>query len=1277
MIQVAGSGTAGNTLYFGTQRLWRSTDDGGNWSPVSPVLSTATEPEIVWGQDVITAITVAPSDPSRIYVGYYSGRVFATDGACDLPSCWYENDFGLPPAPVTSIAVNPTNKDNAYATLSGFFSGGHVYGRTQFTLSWFPTGSISELSGVPANWITLEPGAPQRLWLGTDKGLYKSTNAGGTWSKFGTGMPNAPVYQIAIDATRQRVVAATHGRGAYLLTGPSLEAYGGCQNNFVYDLTVYGTGFNPNHFCTVKLLRQDSSVCASGPIDANGGTIETDGSGVLATWKTGQWADDPGLYGCLHGKCLSNIDASKCNVSGNPLSAVVAVCDNQVAFAQVPGCPILSGPPSSWLSLTGQSGGFAGPGADTRDGGSPDGPVSVAEGAERAEVDPKPPSGGSFNLQPTLQSNDGSTRRLCSVNVPYAASDTMAAILDHARDAVNADPGCLLAGVSASIYEAQVENEAEDLFQHPGNLVLSAPTLTGSQLVPAVQTNPGPTQGPCFEFGALGVPVQNQLRLMRLGIQAGPTGAAGGSLSITESSPLGDCTVNVPTSPGQTADNLASSIEAAFANPDPIQCPSPNNPHDVKKVSGGLILVMSIGGRVCLNDTGVGMTMAPAETCFSNADCNDANPCTNDTCSTAGQCQHAAVPDGTVCDDQNACTTGNSCRSGVCGRPVVCNDFNPCTEDACDPATGACLSAPLQCDDGNPCTSDFCNIDLGRCMSVPIAGGGTCDDGNACTHGDFCDQPPGGGTPFCHGIDACDDGNPCTADTCDPLTGACSNAAIQCDDGNPCTTDTCAAATGACIFTPTPNAACDDADLCTQDDHCVQSAGGSIACQGTPRTCDDGSLCTTDSCDPGTGACLHAEKQCDDGQGCTDDACVATSGQCVHVPRNCDDQNACTADSCDPQTCVVPDHGGTADLLPSSCPYGSVDDLMILNGLPPGTALSISASGAFTCPAATPGICSFPSPTPGVDCSQGTPASGEQDCAGATLALHLVGSGTLSGFVRNIPLSIEAQADFDPRVPGSSVQSFDTDLFRLQGQLGNDPDFSLLRITAGTDFGLPSPGHTTLTQSGGNWQVDSFFDMTYRIDYIGAPSGSLAGRSGSTTGTARIRTGAGTCVHVPVNCDDQDACTLDSCDPAVGTCTHNAISCDDGNACTADSCDPIAGCQNQPIATGEPSPATFQSPFQLVWPPSPNATHWNTYRGSIPANLLGSRPAASRYDQACFESANAFGDGPTLTTDDAVPPIGQAFYYLVSGEGPCGESPIGHDSLGAANPNTSPCPTPP
>ena len=74
-------------------------------------------------------------------------------------------------------------------------------------------------------------------------------------------------------------------------------------------------------------------------------------------------------------------------------------------------------------------------------------------------------------------------------------------------------------------------------------------------------------------------------------------------------------------------------------------------------------------------------------------------------------------------------------------------------------------------------------------------------------------------------------------------------------------------------------------------------------------------------------------------------------------------------------------------------------------------------------------------------------------------------------------------------------------------QITGDPDFDLLRVVAGTDFGLPSPGHTKLLQNGPNWEVDSFFDITYRIDFVGRPGGQLAGMSGSTTSTVRFSLG--------------------------------------------------------------------------------------------------------------------------------------------------------------------------
>jgi hypothetical protein len=207
-------------------------------------------------------------------------------------------------------------------------------------------------------------------------------------------------------------------------------------------------------------------------------------------------------------------------------------------------------------------------------------------------------------------------------------------------------------------------------------------------------------------------------------------------------------------------------------------------------------------------------------------------------------------------------------------------------------------------------------------------------------------------------------------------------------------------------------------------------------------------------------------------------------------------------------SCVVPDNGsGTADLPPVGCTYPTpLGDMHIIDGLPPGDTIEIDASqGSFVCPPMSSSLCSF---MPGTACAlPGGSLGGMKSCADAALSMPMQGTGSLVGFSRNIVLPLGIEIHTAPRVNGNPVQTFNTDMFRLFGQTTGDPDFDLLRITAGTDFGLPSPGQTTLTQAGTNWAVDSFFDITYRIDFVGAPGGSLAGRSGSTTGTVRFHTG--------------------------------------------------------------------------------------------------------------------------------------------------------------------------
>lgn len=189
-------------LYFGTYRLYRTRNNGETWTAL-------TDPNTGTG-GVIRTIAVARTDTNVIYVATSFGAGLIQVSA-DGGNSW---SVGTYPSQrlVTDIAVDPTDASVAYATVSGF-GAGHVWKTTNRGATWVDISS--NLPDVPANAIVIQPGV--EIDIGTDLGVFRSTNDGASWTPF-TGLPNVAVFDLAFNPVTQLLVAATHGRGAFKFT---------------------------------------------------------------------------------------------------------------------------------------------------------------------------------------------------------------------------------------------------------------------------------------------------------------------------------------------------------------------------------------------------------------------------------------------------------------------------------------------------------------------------------------------------------------------------------------------------------------------------------------------------------------------------------------------------------------------------------------------------------------------------------------------------------------------------------------------------------------------------------------------------------------------------------------------------------------------------------------------------------------------------------------------------------------------------------------------------
>ena len=207
----------------GTDKLWKCTDffsaSSPSWLVNGPTMNSG-----------LSALAFAASDlsSSTYAFGTANGQMRLTSNG---GANWSDLDpaNAIPNRYVTDLAFNPTNANVLYVSLSGFDQGtpsqpGHLF-RTTNALAASPNWvNISPPANLPYNCLALDPANPGLLFVGTDLGVWRSTNNGAAWVHMGpaSGMPNVSVYDLKL-ATTGRCIAFTHGRGALALVDSALQ----------------------------------------------------------------------------------------------------------------------------------------------------------------------------------------------------------------------------------------------------------------------------------------------------------------------------------------------------------------------------------------------------------------------------------------------------------------------------------------------------------------------------------------------------------------------------------------------------------------------------------------------------------------------------------------------------------------------------------------------------------------------------------------------------------------------------------------------------------------------------------------------------------------------------------------------------------------------------------------------------------------------------------------------------------------------------------------------
>ncbi len=223
-----------NTVYYGCQVIFKTSNGGQSWSVISPDLSTQDPKRIVSSGGIVgdnlgqfygeVIFSIAPSQIQKglLWAGTNDGKVWNTQ---DGGAHWNDvtkNITGMPEWGVVS-QIEPSHFDpgTAYIAVDLHMMDNrdpYAFKTNDFGKTWTPVNANlpkGPLAYVRA--IAEDPNRKGLLFAGTGNSFYYSLDDGAKWTPLQAGLPHAPVTWITVQKQFHDVVLSTYGRGIYIL----------------------------------------------------------------------------------------------------------------------------------------------------------------------------------------------------------------------------------------------------------------------------------------------------------------------------------------------------------------------------------------------------------------------------------------------------------------------------------------------------------------------------------------------------------------------------------------------------------------------------------------------------------------------------------------------------------------------------------------------------------------------------------------------------------------------------------------------------------------------------------------------------------------------------------------------------------------------------------------------------------------------------------------------------------------------------------------------------